>query len=37
MKLDNDFLKVQTYANQLFDSLPVIKEYKSDKELISLL
>ncbi|CAD8196468.1 unnamed protein product [Paramecium pentaurelia] len=35
MKLDNDFLKIQTYSNQLFDSLPVIKEYKNDKDLIT--
>lgn len=35
MKLDNDFLKVQSYANQLFDSLPVIKDYKTDKDLIT--
>ncbi|CAD8124765.1 unnamed protein product [Paramecium sonneborni] len=35
MKLDNDFLKIQTYANQLFDSLPIIKEYKNDKDLIT--
>lgn len=28
MKLDSDFLKVQTYANKLFDSLPVISSFK---------
>ncbi|CAK66467.1 unnamed protein product (macronuclear) [Paramecium tetraurelia] len=35
MKLDNDFLKIQTYASQLFESLPVIKEFKNDKDLIT--
>ncbi|KAM3143238.1 hypothetical protein pb186bvf_004570 [Paramecium bursaria] len=35
IKLDSDFLKMQGYANKIFDSLPIVKEFKSEKDLIN--
>ena len=28
IKLDSDFIKMQGYANKIFDSLPIVKEFK---------